>query len=55
VEAVVEGDSRQSAGSGVLVVQLRGGARMEIADPLSAALAAEVLRNLAAAEGARGC
>ena len=31
------------------MVHLSGGARMEIADPLSAALAAEVLRNMAAA------
>ena len=55
VEAVVEAQERRVPGSGggVLVVQLRGGARMEIGDPLSAALAAEVLRNLGAAEGGR--
>ncbi len=55
VEAVVETGERRAvgSGSGVLVVQLRGGARMEIGDPLSAALAAEVLRNLGAAEGGR--
>jgi len=53
MEAVVEGGGRQGEvpGRGVLVVYLRGGARMEIGDGLSAALAAEVLRNLAAAEG----
>jgi hypothetical protein len=51
VEAVVEGESTQTPRRGVLVVHLSGGARMEIADPLSAALAAEVLRNLAAAGG----
>ena len=51
VEATLEGDSRQAPGRGVLVVHLRGGARMEIADGLSAALAAELLRNLAATEG----
>jgi hypothetical protein len=51
VEATLEGESRQAPGRGVLVVHLRGGARMEIGDGLSAALAAELLRNLAAAEG----
>ena len=53
MEAVVEGSNTQVAapGRGVLVVHLRGGARMEIGDGLSAALAAELLRNLAAAEG----
>jgi hypothetical protein len=51
VEATLEGESRQAPGRGVLVVHLRGGARMEIGDGLSASLAAEVLRNLAAGEG----
>jgi hypothetical protein len=46
VEAVTEGDSRKAPKPGVLVVQLSGGARMEISDPLSAALAAEMLRSL---------
>jgi len=49
VEAVVEGESAQAPKPGVLVVHLNGGVRMEIADPLSAALAAEVLRSLTAA------
>jgi len=49
VEALVEGESTQPPKRGVLMVHLSGGARMEIADPLSAALAAEVLRNMAAA------
>jgi hypothetical protein len=49
VEAVVEEESAQAPKRGVLVVHLSGGARMEIADPLSAALAAEVLRSLAMA------
>ena len=52
VEATLEAESAQAPGRGVLVVHLRGGARMEIGDGLSAALAAELLRNLAAAEGA---
>ena len=51
VEATLEGESRQAPGRGVLVVHLLGGARMEIGDGLSASLAAEVLRNLAAGEG----
>jgi hypothetical protein len=52
MEAVVEGgDTRVVPGRGVLVVHLRGGARMEIGDGLSAVLAAEVLRHLAGAEG----
>ena len=51
VEATLEGESRQAPGRGVLVVHLRGGARMEIGDGLSAALAAELLRNLAVTEG----
>ena len=51
VEATLEGESRQAPGRGVLVVHLRCGARMEIGDGFSAALAAELLRNLAAAEG----
>ena len=51
VEATLEGESRQAPGRGVLVVHLRGGARMEIGDGLSASLAAEVLRNIAAGEG----
>ena len=55
VEATFEGESRQAPGRGVLVVHLRGGARMEIADGLSAALAAEVLRSLVAAEGIGPC
>ena len=55
VEAVVDVEQRRAPGigGGVLVVHLRGGARMEIGDPVSAALAAEMLRNLAAAEGGR--
>jgi len=55
VEAVAEGESPQAPKPGVLVVHLGGGARMEIGDPLSAALAAEVLHNLAATEGKRAC
>ena len=57
VEAVVEAEQRRGPGNdgGLLVVQLRGGARMEIGDPLSAALAAEVLRNLGAVEERRTC
>jgi len=53
MEAVVEGSNSQVAapGRGVLVVHLRGGARMEIGDGLSASLAAEVLRHLAGDEG----
>jgi hypothetical protein len=51
VEATLEGESRQAPGRGVLVVHLRGGARMEIGDGLSAALAGEVLRHLAGDEG----
>jgi len=51
VEATLEAESAQVPGRGVLVVHLRGGARMEIGDGLSAALAAELLRNLAAAGG----
>jgi acetyl esterase/lipase len=51
VEATLEGESRQAPARGVLVVHLPGGAWMEIGDGLSAALAAELLRNLAAAGG----
>jgi hypothetical protein len=39
VEATLEAESRQAPGHGVLVLHLRGGARMEIGDGLSAALA----------------
>ena len=46
VEAVAEGESPQVPKPGVLVVHLSGGARMEISDALSAALAAEMLRSL---------
>jgi hypothetical protein len=46
VEATVEGESAPGPRRGLLVVHLNGGARMEIADAMSAALAAEVLRNL---------
>ena len=48
VEAVAEGESPKAPKPGVLVVHLSSGARMEISDPLSAALAAEVLRSLMA-------
>ena len=46
VEAVAEGESPKAPKPGVLVVHLSGGARMEISDPMSAALAAEMLRSL---------
>ena len=46
VEAVAEGESPRAPKPGVLVVHLSGGARMEISDPMSAALAAEMLRSL---------
>jgi hypothetical protein len=46
VEAVAEGESMPAPKPGVLVVHLSGGARMEISDPMSAALAAEMLRSL---------
>jgi len=42
VEAVVE----KSAGGGVLVVHLGGGAKMEVGDERGAVLAAEVMRQL---------
>ena len=47
LEAVVE-QSKPSAGSGqsVLVIHLPGGARMEVADAMQAALAAVLLRSL---------
>jgi hypothetical protein len=48
VEAVAEGERTPAPKPGVLVVHLSGGARMEVSDPLSAALAAEVLRRLMA-------
>jgi hypothetical protein len=51
VEATVEGETAPAPRRGVLVVHLNGWARMEIADPMSAALAAEVLRSLGACEG----
>jgi hypothetical protein len=51
VEATVGSERAPVPMRGVLVVHLSGGARMEIADPMSAALAAEVLRSLGACEG----
>jgi hypothetical protein len=48
VEAVTESESLQAPKPGVLVVHLKGGARMEISDPMSAALAAEMLRGMMA-------
>jgi hypothetical protein len=46
VEAAAEGDGPKAPKPGVLVVHLSGGARMEISDPMSAALAVEMLRSL---------
>lgn len=48
VEAMAEGERTPAPKPGVLVVHLSSGARMEVGDPLSAALAAEVLRSLRA-------
>jgi hypothetical protein len=46
VEAVVPADPRVSENGMALIVQLGGGARMEIADRNGAILAAEILRHL---------
>ena len=57
VEAVIASESiKEAGGSGVaLCLQLPGGARVEVHDARQAALAAELLRALAAAPVERSC
>jgi hypothetical protein len=54
VEACVEGVEAQAKGASPLVVQLPGGARLEIGDSGQAALAAELIRALEPTPGRSG-